>query len=161
MAIQAQIRKDINEYQPKLFFGMSARQLVFSAAGIGAGIGSYFLLSIVIGKELAGYAVITLVSPLFALGFIKIDGDPFEKYLLKLYQFTIYPKARVYTSHIFHRPVGCRPELSRKEMRNEKKAKKQRHTGETSIEEYDVTARQRENAAAYKRIKQSRTECSR
>ena len=39
MAIHAQIRKEINEYQPKLFFGLSARQLIFSLSGLAVGIG--------------------------------------------------------------------------------------------------------------------------
>jgi len=152
MAIQAQIRKDINEYQSKLFFGLSGRQLAFSSLSLATGITSYILLSKVIGSELAGYVDIALISPLFALGFIKVDGEPFEKYLKKLYQFTTYPKARVYTSYISHHPPKEKQVLTNKEQKNAEKIKK-RDFRETSIEEYDVTARQRENAAAYKRTK--------
>ncbi|MCL1829878.1 MAG: PrgI family protein [Oscillospiraceae bacterium] len=153
MAIQAQIRKDINEYQPKLFFGLSARQLVFSSLGVVAGIGTYFLLSKIVGHELAGYLVIALVAPLFALGFVKIDGQPFEAYLIKLYRFAIYPKARVYTSVVLHHPDTRKLVSNKKEQINAGRSKNQNTRIETRIKEYDVTARQRENAAAYKRIK--------
>ena len=151
MAIHAQIRKEINEYQPKLFFGLSGRQIVFSLAGVAVGVASYFVFSQIVGKELAGYVVIALVAPLFALGFIKIDGDPFERYLIKLIRYTLYPKARIYTSIISHNPVT---DPVNKEQKNAKKAK---YSRETFITEYNIVTRQRENTAAYQRIKQSGT----
>ena len=153
MAIQAPIRKEINEYQSKLFFGLSGRQLIFSISGVAVGAASYYLLSKVIGTELAGYAVIALVSPLFAFGFVKIDGEAFEKYLLKLYHYALYPKARVYSTYISHYSPEQKHTASNRERRDAKKANHTSSTRETLIEEYDVASRQRENAAAYKRTK--------
>jgi hypothetical protein len=151
MAIHAQIRKEINEYKPKLFFGLSGRQLIFSLLGITIGIVSYYRLSKIVGTEISGYIVIVLVAPLFAFGYIKVDGEPFEKYLVKLYRFTMYPKARVYISYITHHQTH--QVLTRKEHRNANKAKSYSTIRETSIEEYNIIARQRENAATYKRVK--------
>jgi len=156
MAIQAPIRKEITEYKSKLFFGLSGRQLLFSVLGLCLGIGSYILLNKVLGTEFAGYVVIALVAPLFAIGFIKIDGEPFERYLIKLYKYSFYPKARVYGTYMRYSQNESLPVKKNKEQKNAQKEKRNTLYGldrETLISEYDYKARQRENKTAYRHLK--------
>jgi len=159
MAIHTPIRKEINEYQSKLFFGLSGRQLVFSLTGIITGIGVYFLFDSLIGKELSGYIVIILVAPLFALGFVKIDREPFERYIIKLFRYIGYPKTRIYETEIKHNSAAVKKEsLTKKEQRDAAKTKKRSNYGtnkETLVEEYSSKTRQRENKASFAYFKPS------
>lgn len=82
MSIEVRIPKEITEYKEKIIFGLSLRQLIFFVLAILVSGGSYFLLTMVFNwdKDLVGYIVIFEVFPLLALGFVRKNGFPFEKY---------------------------------------------------------------------------------
>ena len=82
MAIEVDIPIEIEEYQEKIIFGMSLRQLVCFVSAVALGIGSYFLFTKGLGlsMDITSYIIILEALPLGALGFIKKDGQPFEKY---------------------------------------------------------------------------------
>lgn len=81
MSIEVRIPKEIMEYKEKILFGLTIRQLLCFAAAIALGTGSYLLLKMYIGKEVASYVVIFEVIPIFALGFFRKNGFTFEKYV--------------------------------------------------------------------------------
>ncbi|WP_435924232.1 PrgI family protein [Paenibacillus sp. DYY-L-2] len=82
MAIEVRIPKEITEYKEKILFGMSIRQLICFSAAIVLAVGSYLLLTKVfyLSMDAASYVIIIESIPLMAIGFVKKNGFPFEKY---------------------------------------------------------------------------------
>lgn len=82
MAISVPIPKEITEYEEKIMFGLSIRKLICFSAAVVLGVGSYFLCTKVFGltMDTASYIIIVEAIPLMAVGFIKKNGMPFEKY---------------------------------------------------------------------------------
>lgn len=81
MAIEVDIPMEIDDYQEKIIFGMSLRQLACFSSAVVLGVGTYFLCTKVVGMSMdaASYVIIIEALPLLALGFIRKDGQPFEK----------------------------------------------------------------------------------
>jgi len=82
MSVEVRIPKEITEYQEKIMFGLSVRQLVCSLIAIVISVPSYIFLMNKIGQELTGYIVIIEVVPLIAIGYLKPKGLKFEKVLI-------------------------------------------------------------------------------
>lgn len=82
MAIETSIPKEITEYKEKILFGLSLRQLICVGSAVVLSIGTYFLCTKVFGlsMDFTSYIIIIEAIPIMALGFIKIEGMPFEKY---------------------------------------------------------------------------------
>lgn len=82
MAVSVPILKEITEYEEKIMFGLSGRKLICLGLAVVLSIGTYFLLTGVFGMSMnnASYIIMIEVIPLLALGFVKKDGMPFEKY---------------------------------------------------------------------------------
>ena len=83
MAIEVDIPIEIEDYKEKIIFGMSLRQLVCFSSAVAAGLGSYFVCTkaLHMSMDAASYVVIFIAIPFMAMGFIKKDGQPFEKYV--------------------------------------------------------------------------------
>jgi len=84
MAIEVRIPKEITEYKEKVLFGLSVRQLICLSLAVVVGVGSYLLLTKVLGisMDIASYVIILEAIPLMAIGFIKKNGLTFEKYFV-------------------------------------------------------------------------------
>ena len=84
MALDVDIPLEINDYQEKIVFGMSLRQLVCSVLAVVLGIGTYFLCTKMFNMTMdsASYVIIVEALPLMAFGFIRKDGQPFEKFFM-------------------------------------------------------------------------------
>ncbi len=82
MAVSVQIPKEITEYEEKIMFGLSIRKLICFSVAVVLGVGSYFLCTKVLGltMDTTSYVIIIESLPLMAMGFIKKNGMPFEKY---------------------------------------------------------------------------------
>lgn len=82
MAISVPVPKEITEYKEKIMFGMSGRQIIFSAIAVvlAVGIG---VICYLMGMDISliGYIIILATAPLMAMGFIRKNNMPFEKYL--------------------------------------------------------------------------------
>lgn len=81
MGIEVRIPKEITEYQEKVIFGMSIRQLGCVTGAIALGTGSYIVLKEPLGEDVASYITILETMPILAFGFIKKNGFTFEKYV--------------------------------------------------------------------------------
>ena len=79
MSVEVRIPKEITEYQEKILFGLSIRQLICTFLAIVISIPSYILLRNRLGTDITGYIVMLEVVPLLALGFLKPNGLKFEK----------------------------------------------------------------------------------
>lgn len=83
MAIEVGIPVEIEDYHEKILGGMTARQLIGLGCAVVLGAGSYFLSLKVLNLPLStsGYFVMLCAALPLAIGFIRIDGQPCEKYL--------------------------------------------------------------------------------
>lgn len=100
MAIEVRIPKEITEYKEKIMFGMNIRQLVSSIIAILVGVGSYVLLKPFWGQEITSYVVILEVIPVFAVGFIRLQNMPFEKYIKLMLHHAIGQGKRTYKTEL-------------------------------------------------------------
>lgn len=82
--ISVPVPKEITEYKEKIIFGLSFRQLICIALAIVTGIVTYLFCTFVLKLplDISGYVVMIAALPAIALGFIRKNGLPFEKYAL-------------------------------------------------------------------------------
>lgn len=80
--MEVKIPKEIRDYQESIFFGLSARQFIFSCAAIGVAVGIYFVFQKSLGTEVVSWLCILCAAPFAAFGFFRYNGMPFEKFAL-------------------------------------------------------------------------------
>ncbi|MEY8319342.1 PrgI family protein [Oscillospiraceae bacterium 50-58] len=64
-----------------MFFGLSLRQLVFSALAVAVAVGLYFLLKPCVGTETVSWMCIVGAAPFAALGFFTYHGMTAEQFI--------------------------------------------------------------------------------
>jgi len=80
--LEVKIPKEIRDYQESIFFGLSARQFIFSCAAVIVAVGVYFLFRKPLGTEVVSWICILCAAPFAAIGFFRYNGMPFEKFAL-------------------------------------------------------------------------------
>lgn len=93
-----EINKDIDRYQESVALGLSAKQLVFSAASVVVGAGIVLLLYRYIGLTGSAYVAIPCVAPIALGGFYSYNGMDFYEYMGKKLKFMFCNKAFTYVS---------------------------------------------------------------
>lgn len=98
MAFSVKIPKEIEDYQEKIFFGLSARKLISFAAALVCAALVFVVCKFLIGMsvEVSGYLVMFAVIPPLAFGFFRKNGYYFEEYLPLLLRHYFGKKVRVY-----------------------------------------------------------------
>lgn len=143
MPIEADIPLEIDNYQKKLVFGLTPRQLVcLIATGlVAAGVFALFVLVLGLDTHDAGWFIMAAVIPTLALGFVRPDGAPFEQFLARKLRHHLRTNRLCYTAEPGPAPSECqktkrkggirhaahpmentyrsRPEASRKRRRRE------------------------------------------
>ena len=79
--MEIKINRDIRDYTESMFFGLSARQFIFSVLAVGIAVGLYFLLKPVLGTETVSWLCILGASPFAAMGFVNYNGMTAEQFL--------------------------------------------------------------------------------
>ena len=79
--MEEKINKEIRDYTESMLFGMSLRQLVFSALAVIVAVGLFFLLRPVLGTETVSWICILGAAPFAALGFVSYHGMTAEEFL--------------------------------------------------------------------------------
>ena len=79
--MEVKINKEIRDYSESVFFGLSVRQLVFSALAVGVAVGLYFVLRNRLGTETLSWVCVLAAAPFAALGFIRYHGMNAEELL--------------------------------------------------------------------------------
>lgn len=79
--MEVKINKEIRNYTESVFFGLSLRQLVFSACAVLTSAAIYLLLKPHLGSEVTSWLCILGATPFAALAFIKYNGMTAEKIL--------------------------------------------------------------------------------
>lgn len=100
MSVEVRIPKDIMEYQEKIIFGLSLRQLICSTVAIALGILSYIMLIRTMPRQVVSYIVILIAMPAFATGFVRKDGFTFEKYAAMILRHKLGIKKRTYQTEL-------------------------------------------------------------
>ncbi len=93
-----EINKDIDRYQESVAMGLTAKQLLFSAASVVVGGGMVLLLYKYIGLTGAAYVAIPCVAPIALGGFYSYNGMSFYEYMGKKLHFMFHNKALPYVS---------------------------------------------------------------
>ena len=77
--MEVKINREIRNYTESMFFGLSLRQLVFSALAVAVGL--YFLLKPYVGTETVSWMCIVGAAPFAALGFFTYHGMTAEQFI--------------------------------------------------------------------------------
>ena len=80
--MELKINTEIINYTESIFFGLSTRQFIFSAAACTLAAFIYLTFDDVLGSELTSWICIILSFPFAALGFITFQGMTFEKIVI-------------------------------------------------------------------------------
>ena len=83
--IEIKMPKEITEYKEKFLFGLTVRQCVSAAAALAICVPLFIFGKDYLGEDMVGWLVILIAVPIFAFGFFKYEGMPFEQFLLLLY----------------------------------------------------------------------------
>ena len=81
-SIEIKIKKEIREYTEVMFFGLSLRQLFFSACACGISVLLFFALRPYFGIETLSWLCILGAAPFAAMGFITYNGMTAERFAL-------------------------------------------------------------------------------
>lgn len=95
--IKADIPQDVTEYKEQFFFGLTIRQFVCGIAMIALAVLTFLIGKNFIPTDILMYIVIIEVAPLAAVGFMKYNGMPFEKFASTLFEFYAGKQRRVMT----------------------------------------------------------------
>lgn len=79
--MEVKINRDIRDYTESMYFGLSARQFIFSVLAVVIAVGLYFLLKPVLGMETVSWLCILGAAPFAAMGFVTYNGMTAEKFL--------------------------------------------------------------------------------
>lgn len=79
--MEIRINKEIKDYHESLFFGLSFRQFICSAAAVGAAVGIYFGLGRLMDKETVSWLCIAGAAPIAAAGFFNYNGMKLEEFI--------------------------------------------------------------------------------
>ncbi len=85
--IKADIPQDVTEYKEQFFFGLTVRQFVCGVAMIALAVVTFLIGSKFISTDVLVYIVIFEVAPLAAVGFMRYNGMPFEKFIATVFEF--------------------------------------------------------------------------
>lgn len=121
------VPKEIKEYEEKVFLGLSLRQLLWSVLALVLGVVSYFLFSLILGRDLASYLVMLVVIPCFACGWIRVQDMPFDKFFIIMFHYYMRKQILVYENFIGWIETFDSKEVSdvsKKEKRRKRKATK-------------------------------------
>lgn len=100
------INKEIRKYKEKIYFNLTLRQLVSVVLGLGVAIPVFFFGREYIGDDAIAWIVILIVIPVFAIGFIEINGMNFEKLMMQILKFEfIKSKKRIYVTENIYKSL--------------------------------------------------------
>ena len=113
--IEIKIPKEITDYKEKFLFGLTVRKLVSAVVALAICVPLFIFGKDYLGEDMVGWIIILVAIPVFAFGFFRYDGMPFEKFLAILYrQKWVEPQKRKYEEL----PVfwECREEIIESEL---------------------------------------------
>lgn len=113
-----EINKDIERYKESVIMGLTAKQLFFSVASIGAGGGIVLLLYRYIGLTPSVYIAVPVAAPIALGGFYSFNGMGFYEYMGRKLRMLFGNRPLAY--------VSAEGEETLREIRLEEEAKNRR-----------------------------------
>lgn len=112
------INKEIRKYKEKIYFNLTLRQLVSVILGLGIAVPVFFFGRKYIGDDAVAWIIILVVMPIFAIGFIEVNGMTFEKLMVQILKFEfIKPKERIYVTENIYKILDSVKEKPIKESK--------------------------------------------
>lgn len=93
-----EINKDIDRYQESVVMGLTAKQLIFSAASVVVGGGLVLLLYPYLGLTGSAYVAIPVVAPIALGGFYSYNGMSFYEVMKRKLHFMFKNRPLTYVS---------------------------------------------------------------
>lgn len=124
--MEIRINKEIKDYHESLFFGLSFRQFLCSAAALGVAVGIYFGFRDIVGKETVSWLCIVCAAPIAAAGFFQYHGMNFEEFIAAYIKSEfLYAGIRVFQSenilyNIYREVLNDAAKQTKKESRKKK-----------------------------------------
>ena len=79
--MEVRINREIREYTESMFFGLTLRQFIFSVLACAIAVLIYFPFKPVLGLETLSWICIVAAAPFAAIGFLRYNGMPAEKFI--------------------------------------------------------------------------------
>ena len=79
--MEVRINREIREYTESMFFGLTLRQFIFSVLACAIAVLIYFTFKPVLGLETVSWICIVAAAPFAAIGFLRSNGMPAEKFI--------------------------------------------------------------------------------
>lgn len=129
--MKAEIPPEITEYKEKMFFGLTVRQLICAGIGLGLAIPTGMFGSKFLPSDVVQYAVVLEIIPCAAIGWLRINDMPFEKYAKKVIQFQIYSQKRKfkYLPELVDTQNQIKDIAYREDVKNKKSERKNKKRG--------------------------------
>ena len=128
------IHKDLTQVQAKVFFNLTARQLICFGSGLVVGLPLFFLVNKVAPGSVATIFMVCAMLPFFLLGLYEKNGQPLEK-VLRYYILSRFlrPKKRPYRTENVYAALVRQGKLEKevtKIVLEQKKGKEKRTQGQ-------------------------------
>lgn len=95
--IEREIPKEISDFNEKIAFGLTVRQIVSIIVVAATGAPLYIFGRAYLGEEIASWLIILIAAPSIMIGFFKYQGIYFEKIILRICrQLFLLPSKRKY-----------------------------------------------------------------
>lgn len=79
--MEVRINREIRKYTESMFFGLTLRQFIFSVLACAIAVLIYFTFKPVLGLETVSWICIVAAAPFAAIGFLRYNGMPAEKFI--------------------------------------------------------------------------------
>lgn len=100
------IPNEIRAYKEKIALGLTLRQLISSVIAIAICVPLYIKGRSFISDDILSWIIIGIAIPLVGIGFVKINGMPFEKFIVNIIKVVILlPQKRRFKSENFFQEI--------------------------------------------------------
>ena len=146
--IAVRIPEEIRKYKEKIAFGLTARQLVCTLVALFICVPLYWFGRKYILEDILAWIIIAIAIPLEAVGFLKINGMPMEKFAVAAFKFEwLYPRKRKFKTENVWR--GWQNEAIKEEQPEEKRQDEARRRNGKNLPA-DGSGRKRDSYIPYR-----------
>ena len=97
------VPKDLSNVKPKIFMGLTKRQVICFGGGLIAGLPLFFLLKTVVVSSVAALVMIVVMMPFFAFAMFERNGEPLEVLIDHFIQSRfVRPRVRPYRTNNYY-----------------------------------------------------------
>ena len=144
--ISVRVPDEVRTYKEKLMFGLTARQLICTVLAVGICAPLYYFGRKTLPEDVISWVVILIALPLLAIGFIRIQGLPMEKYAVAWFKFNwLYPRKRIYRTENVYRDIERRAKKAEIPTKSKKRKALEAQRKQENLERMALLAEAEEN----------------